>query len=350
MAKELLDHPVELLDGVVETLDALAGRVRLVLITKGDLYHQWCKIEASGLGPPLRDDRGGAREGPATYRRILDGARGRPGSVPDGRQLRPGPTSCRSSSWAPAPSRFPTRSRGPTSTTRATPTGRCWRRFATSSPTPRSCRRPPPPPSSSSRAPIAEHRHPVGALVLGQDQAAPPPGSPPVPQQGDRLHLGMVGAQPPIDRHRLVDRHRAHAVDEQPAGRPTGSPRPGCVAGARPGAGHRPRRCATGHQVVDRAHPDPSRARRPGPGRTRRAGAVLHRRRLARPWCDPVPTGRHSRRGAAPGPPHDRPQPRRTRWRPGRSPCHPARRKIGHGLPGPASTSATTHSEAASCT
>ena len=37
MGKELLAHPVELLDGVAETLDELGGRHRLVLITKGDL-------------------------------------------------------------------------------------------------------------------------------------------------------------------------------------------------------------------------------------------------------------------------------------------------------------------------
>ena len=72
MAKGLLDHPVELLDGVVETLDALAGRVRLVLITKGDLYHQWCKIEASGLGPRFETTEVVHEKDRATYRRILD--------------------------------------------------------------------------------------------------------------------------------------------------------------------------------------------------------------------------------------------------------------------------------------
>lgn len=72
MAKELLDHPVELLDGVVDTLDALAGRVRLVLVTKGDLFHQWCKIEASGLGPRFETTEVVHEKDPATYRRILD--------------------------------------------------------------------------------------------------------------------------------------------------------------------------------------------------------------------------------------------------------------------------------------
>lgn len=71
MAKELLDHPVELLDGVVETLDGLAGRVRLVLITKGDLFHQWCKVEASDLGPRFERIEVVPEKDPATYRRIM---------------------------------------------------------------------------------------------------------------------------------------------------------------------------------------------------------------------------------------------------------------------------------------
>jgi putative hydrolase of the HAD superfamily len=48
--KELLSHPVELLDGVEETLHELADGHRLALITKGDLFHQESKIAESGLG------------------------------------------------------------------------------------------------------------------------------------------------------------------------------------------------------------------------------------------------------------------------------------------------------------
>lgn len=48
--KELHAHPVELFDGVEETLHALAERARLVLVTKGDLLHQEAKLAASGLG------------------------------------------------------------------------------------------------------------------------------------------------------------------------------------------------------------------------------------------------------------------------------------------------------------
>lgn len=47
-AKEMMDHPVEFLDGAVEALDALAHH-RLVLLTKGDLKDQHRKIDASAL-------------------------------------------------------------------------------------------------------------------------------------------------------------------------------------------------------------------------------------------------------------------------------------------------------------
>jgi len=47
--KDMLSHPVEPLPHVRETLDAVAGDYRLVLITKGDLFDQERKIAASGL-------------------------------------------------------------------------------------------------------------------------------------------------------------------------------------------------------------------------------------------------------------------------------------------------------------
>jgi putative hydrolase of the HAD superfamily len=48
--RDMLSHPVEPLPHVEETLAALAGDFRLVLITKGDLFDQERKIAASGLG------------------------------------------------------------------------------------------------------------------------------------------------------------------------------------------------------------------------------------------------------------------------------------------------------------
>jgi len=46
---ELLQKPVELLDGVTETLEHLKGNYRLVVATKGDLLDQERKLKKSGL-------------------------------------------------------------------------------------------------------------------------------------------------------------------------------------------------------------------------------------------------------------------------------------------------------------
>ncbi|OCB75386.1 HAD family hydrolase [Flavobacterium crassostreae] len=48
--KELTQKPIELLDGVAETLEALHGRYKLVVATKGDLLDQRRKVHNSGLG------------------------------------------------------------------------------------------------------------------------------------------------------------------------------------------------------------------------------------------------------------------------------------------------------------
>jgi putative hydrolase of the HAD superfamily len=48
--RDMLDSPVELLDGVPEAVEELAGAFRLILLTKGDLLHQETKLARSGLG------------------------------------------------------------------------------------------------------------------------------------------------------------------------------------------------------------------------------------------------------------------------------------------------------------
>lgn len=48
--KEMLDKPIELIDGVEETLKTLQGRYKLVVATKGDLKDQHKKLHDSGLG------------------------------------------------------------------------------------------------------------------------------------------------------------------------------------------------------------------------------------------------------------------------------------------------------------
>ncbi len=47
--KEMMAHPVELIDGVTDVLDTVGRSHRMVLITKGDLFHQESKIAESGL-------------------------------------------------------------------------------------------------------------------------------------------------------------------------------------------------------------------------------------------------------------------------------------------------------------
>jgi putative hydrolase of the HAD superfamily len=47
--KELLEKPIELLEGVEEVLQALKGKYRLVVATKGDLLDQERKLRKSGL-------------------------------------------------------------------------------------------------------------------------------------------------------------------------------------------------------------------------------------------------------------------------------------------------------------
>ncbi|MAW88381.1 MAG: HAD family hydrolase [Phyllobacteriaceae bacterium] len=49
-AQEMLEHPVEPLPHARAALTELAGKHRLVLITKGDLFDQERKLAASGLG------------------------------------------------------------------------------------------------------------------------------------------------------------------------------------------------------------------------------------------------------------------------------------------------------------
>ncbi|WP_199138323.1 HAD family hydrolase [Pedobacter sp. ASV12] len=49
LGKELLNKPVELLEGVEEVLQSLKGEYRLVVATKGDLLDQERKLQKSGL-------------------------------------------------------------------------------------------------------------------------------------------------------------------------------------------------------------------------------------------------------------------------------------------------------------
>jgi putative hydrolase of the HAD superfamily len=72
LGKGLLSHPVELLDGVQDVVDqlALAGR-RLILITKGDLFHQEAKLAGSGLAERFSQVDIVSEKDVATYRRVM---------------------------------------------------------------------------------------------------------------------------------------------------------------------------------------------------------------------------------------------------------------------------------------
>jgi putative hydrolase of the HAD superfamily len=70
--KALHAHPVELFEGIEETLAALAERVRLVLVTKGDLFHQEAKLAASGLGEYFSGIEIVSDKRAATFQAIFD--------------------------------------------------------------------------------------------------------------------------------------------------------------------------------------------------------------------------------------------------------------------------------------
>ena len=50
LGRAMLDYPIETLPHVQETLEALGGKYRIILITKGDLFDQERKLAQSGLG------------------------------------------------------------------------------------------------------------------------------------------------------------------------------------------------------------------------------------------------------------------------------------------------------------
>jgi len=69
--KEMLAHPVELLDGVEEVVPQLAQEYRVLVITKGDLWNQEAKIARSGLEEHLEGVEVVAEKDVATYARVL---------------------------------------------------------------------------------------------------------------------------------------------------------------------------------------------------------------------------------------------------------------------------------------
>ena len=70
LGKALLGHPVELLDGVREAVQAIAATHPVVLITKGDLFHQEAKVRQSGLSDLFGRIEIVSEKDPPTYARL----------------------------------------------------------------------------------------------------------------------------------------------------------------------------------------------------------------------------------------------------------------------------------------
>ena len=72
LGKAMLEAPVDLLDDVEQTLDAVKGRFRVILITKGDIVDQTSKVERSGLADHFEQVEIVPRKDAAIYRAVFD--------------------------------------------------------------------------------------------------------------------------------------------------------------------------------------------------------------------------------------------------------------------------------------
>ena len=70
-AHAIAENPVEIIAGVTETLDYLAGRHHLILMTKGNFTEQSGKVERSGLQPYFAAVEVVPEKDPAMYREVV---------------------------------------------------------------------------------------------------------------------------------------------------------------------------------------------------------------------------------------------------------------------------------------
>ncbi len=70
-AHVIAEHPIEMFDGVAQTLDYLAARHHLILMTKGNITEQSGKIERSGIKPYFSAVEIVAEKDPPTYRDVV---------------------------------------------------------------------------------------------------------------------------------------------------------------------------------------------------------------------------------------------------------------------------------------
>lgn len=71
IGKSMLNKPVELLDGVKETLETLSKTHRLIMATKGDLLDQERKLEKSGLLKYFHHIEVMSDKKPSDYKKLL---------------------------------------------------------------------------------------------------------------------------------------------------------------------------------------------------------------------------------------------------------------------------------------
>ena len=72
LGKAMLEHPVELLPGVVDALRRLGDDYTLLVVTKGDLFDQERKLVQSGLADHFAHVEIVSDKTPDTYRRVFD--------------------------------------------------------------------------------------------------------------------------------------------------------------------------------------------------------------------------------------------------------------------------------------
>ena len=71
LGKEVMAHPVDLVEGIREAVAEVARDAPVVLITKGDLFHQEHKVRASGLADLFQRIEIVSEKDPAAYARVL---------------------------------------------------------------------------------------------------------------------------------------------------------------------------------------------------------------------------------------------------------------------------------------
>ncbi len=71
LGESILARPIQLMDGVQETLDYLSPRHNLLLLTKGDLAEQKLKIERSGIAVSFQRTVIVQEKDVATYQKLL---------------------------------------------------------------------------------------------------------------------------------------------------------------------------------------------------------------------------------------------------------------------------------------